>query len=168
MLDRDGVLGEQITESALDLPVLTTLVADAVSAVTLARLSAAGHQAVRQTHGYVFQHLVAGSPTVGELGALLGVTQQAASKTLTELEGLGYVRRARSDVDGRSRRIELAGAGREVVELGRRIRLELEGQLEDRVGPRRVKEARRTLAALLDVAGGHEVVARRRVPLPSP
>ena len=153
--------------AALDLPVLTTLVADAVTAATLARFRDAGHPAVRQAHGYVFQHLVAGSPTVSELGALLGVTQQAASKMLTELEGLGYVRRARSDADGRSRRVELTVAGRKVVELGRRIRLEIEGELVDRVGPRKVEEARRTLAALLDVTGGHEVVARRRVPLPT-
>lgn len=80
-----------------------------------------GHPALRTVHGYLIQRLLVGSPTVGELAEALGVTQQAASKSISELESLGYVRRVADAGDQRIRRVELTERGRDAVEQARRV-----------------------------------------------
>ncbi|MEZ4239345.1 MAG: MarR family transcriptional regulator [Myxococcota bacterium] len=70
----------------------------------------------------MFQHLVERSPTIGELAERLGVTQQAASKAVAELEGLGYVARAADPADSRVRRVSLTARGWDAVERARGAR----------------------------------------------
>jgi DNA-binding MarR family transcriptional regulator len=152
---------------ALDLPVLASLAGSAADEFLLARLRSAGHDRIRRSHGYVFQRLIAGAPTVTQLGAPLGVTQQAASKAVIELEQLGYVDRSADAADSRIRRIGLTARGREAVELGRRLRAELERALLATVEPADAAAARRVLVALLAASGGLAAISDRRVPMPS-
>ena len=49
---------------------------------------------VRYSHGFLIQQLVEGPRPVGEIAENLGVTSQAVSKAVRELEALGYVERA--------------------------------------------------------------------------
>jgi DNA-binding MarR family transcriptional regulator len=107
------------------------------------------------SHGYLIQHLVENEPKVGELGELLGVTQQAASKQLLELERLGYVRRVPDRVDGRIRRAQLTDRGRRLVEDSRRLRRELDVHGDE--------EVKRALIRLLVATGGAEKVLKRQV-----
>src|SRR4051794_5331833 len=72
----------------------------------LARLAAAGHPRLRFPHRVLFQHLLAGERSIGELATALGVTQQAVSKTVSELEALGYLER-RPGQDARVRLVAL-------------------------------------------------------------
>ncbi len=157
----------EVDPLALDLPVLASLAGSAADEFLLARLRADGHERISRSHGYVFQRLIAGAPTVTELGAALGVTQQAASKAVIELEQLGYVERSADAADSRIRRIALTDRGREVVQLGRRLRAELEQTLLATVDPADAAAARRVLVALLAASGGLEAIAGRSVPLPS-
>ena len=53
------------------------------------QLAAAGFDDVRDSHGYVVQGLLAGDTTVTALAARLGVSAQAVSKSVTELERAG-------------------------------------------------------------------------------
>ncbi|KAB2352295.1 MarR family winged helix-turn-helix transcriptional regulator [Actinomadura rudentiformis] len=133
--------------------------ADRVQAV----LDAAGHGDLRFSHGYVFQHLIEGAPTIGELAESLGVTQQAASKAVTELDGLGYTERFSDPLDARVRRVRLTDRGSEAVEIARRARTELERDLAERLGPQRLAAARTALEELLDELGGADAVRRRNV-----
>jgi hypothetical protein len=48
------------------------------------RLAAGGHADLRFADGFVFQHLVGGPVTVSALAERLGVTQQAASKSVAD------------------------------------------------------------------------------------
>lgn len=57
------------------------------------RLHAAGHADLRTSHGYVVQHVVEGPRPVGEIATRMGITQQAVSKTVGELVGIGYLER---------------------------------------------------------------------------
>ncbi|WP_307835994.1 MarR family winged helix-turn-helix transcriptional regulator [Phycicoccus sonneratiae] len=148
----------------LDLPVLVLLGARATDPWLLAASAPPG---VRSLHGYVVQHLVEDRPTVTDLAGRLGVTQQAASKWVAELEELGLVERRPDPADGRSRRVALTDAGRAMVRSARAARRSLEEQVADRVGDADVAVARRVLAALLDVVGAGEAVARRSVLPPS-
>jgi DNA-binding MarR family transcriptional regulator len=149
--------------SSLDLPTLAWLAGSAANEYLLARIRAGGHPDVRISHGYVFQYLLSGPRSIGELAELLAVTQQAASKSVLELESLGYVVRSADLRDSRVRRVELSALGRKVIERGRAARASLEGKLEAEVGVRTMNAARRALVALLEETGGVEAVRARRV-----
>jgi DNA-binding MarR family transcriptional regulator len=139
----------------LDLATLAHLAGSSANDAILARLHEIGHTGVRISHGYVIQHLIEGAPTVSELGELLGVTQQAASKQLLELERLGYVERVPDPADSRVRRARLTSRGRRLVEDSRRLRRELDVPGDE--------VAKRALIRLLDATGGTEKVLKRRV-----
>ncbi|GEM_PF-544313 len=166
----------------IDLPALVSLTGAAVDAHVLARLRESGHPGARRSHGYVIQALLAGEPAVGELAGELGVTQQAISKSVAELEALGYAERVPDARDARVRRIRLTPRGRELVDRTRAIRRELERAALAATGPDRARAtgraqaprpasddagaARRILEALLAASGGLEAVRARRAPVP--
>jgi DNA-binding MarR family transcriptional regulator len=140
----------------IDLATLAHLAGSAANDAILKQLHEIGHEGVRISHGYVIQHLIEGAPTVSELGELLGVTQQAASKQLLELERLGYVTRVPDSADSRIRRAQLTDRGRRLVRDSRRLRR----RLDAKVG---TDEAKQALIRLLDETGGTENVLRRRL-----
>ena len=57
------------------------------------RIAADGLDDLRMADGVVFQHLVPGPQPIGELAARVGAGEQAASKSVADLERRGYVRR---------------------------------------------------------------------------
>jgi DNA-binding MarR family transcriptional regulator len=67
---------------------------------------------LRFTDGFVFQQLVGGPVTIGALAEPLGVSQQAASKSVADLERRGYVARSRDPGDARALRVALPSAAR--------------------------------------------------------
>jgi len=93
----------------------------------------------------------------------MGVTQQAASKSVVELETLGLVQREGEAGDQRVRRVTLTDAGREVVESGRAARAHLEAKLVEALGDDVIATAKGALAALIDAVGGIDDLRGRRV-----
>lgn len=156
---------EAVPLEALDLGYLGLFVGMRVNDLVLEALHAAGFQGLRQAHGYVFQHLLGGARSISELAKLLEVTQQAASKTVAELERLGYVEETASE-DARVRRVQLSARGQAAVEKGRAVRAELEERFHRSQGRRAVEEARKVLANVLTSLGGAEAVRSRRVRSP--
>jgi DNA-binding MarR family transcriptional regulator len=158
----------RLDPATIDLATLTSLAAASANEYLLARLRSAGHENVRTSHGYVFQHLLGDTPpTVSELAELLGVTQQAASKSILELEALGYVERRPDEDDSRARRIALTAKGRAVIERGRTARAKLEAELAEALGSRTLESARRAMLVLLEHTGGLEAVKKRSAKPPS-
>lgn len=154
-----------MTPLDIDIATLAWLAGSAANRAFLAELRQMGHTGVRNSHGYVIQHLIEGAPTVSELAELLGVTQQAASKHLLELESLGYVARVADPADSRVRRAQLTDHGRRLVDDSRRLRQQLDDRLTKLAGTAATDEARRVLALLLDATGETaNVTARRAVP----
>lgn len=139
------------------------LAGSAANEYLLRAIRARGHDHLRISHGYLFQHLIEGEPTVTDLAAALGVTQQAASKLVAELDDLGYVERVVDAGDGRARRVRLTRRGRDAVQAVRDERRALDVAMEEIVGPERLADARDVLATLLDRVGGADAVAQRRV-----
>jgi DNA-binding MarR family transcriptional regulator len=133
--------------------------ADAIQA----RLAADGFDDLRFADGVVFQHLVERQVTVSALADRLGVTQQAASKAVADLERRSYVHREPDPTDARARLVTLTPRGREAVEGGRRHRAAVAGELEQRLGARRVEAARRLLIDAVRELGGEPAVRGRRV-----
>jgi DNA-binding MarR family transcriptional regulator len=127
------------------------------------RLAANGHDDLRFADGVVFQRLVDGPATIGVLAERLGITQQAVSKSIADLERRGYVRRFVDAADARARRVALTARGAAAIEAGRRHRAALQDELSERLGPRRVGGARRLLLDVLDELGASDTVRARRV-----
>jgi DNA-binding MarR family transcriptional regulator len=156
-----------VDATELNLPTLAMLAGVETSRSQLARLAAEGYPGVRRSHGYVFQHLVAGEPTIGALAAALGITQQGASKQVRELEELGYVERRAPEDDARARTVRLTTRGQLALGAGREIQAGLEAELVDRLGAEKVAAAKEVLAELLDVSGAAGFVRDRSFPAPT-
>jgi DNA-binding MarR family transcriptional regulator len=149
----------------LNVIVLTGLAGGSLERLQLARLAEAGFPGLRRSHGYVFQRLIDGSSTVGQLAKALGITQQGASKQVRELEDLGYVGRVPSPADARVRTIELTTRGRSAVETAREVQAALEAQVYEAVGPEKLAAAREALTAMLTMTGDAARIPSRSVPL---
>jgi DNA-binding MarR family transcriptional regulator len=146
-----------------DLVLWTQLLAESLNAAMLSALRERGHGELRYSHGFLIQRLVEGSRPVGEIASALGVTSQAVSKAVRELEALGYVERVTDPDDARVRRVALTARGRAAVEAGRDIRATLNAQFSGALGEDRTAAAAATLAAALDTLGGLDAVRGRRV-----
>jgi DNA-binding MarR family transcriptional regulator len=151
---------------ALDLLAAVSLAGGAVDGYVLAGLRAQGLAGLTVGHGYVVQRLVPGPATASEIAAALGVSQQAASKTVGELLRLGYVRHVDDPADRRRRPVELSPSGRRALEAGRELRADLERRVTAAVGADGVTAARDVLLAVLDVLGVSGNVRRRAMPPP--
>jgi DNA-binding MarR family transcriptional regulator len=131
------------------------------------RIAADGLDDLRFADGVVFQHLVSGPRTIGSLAERLGVSQQATSKAVADLERRGYVRRAADPADGRARQVALTERGQSAITAGRRHRAAVAAELGARLGEERVEAARRTLVDALEAFGGAAAVRGRRVRPPA-
>lgn len=130
----------------------------------LSEMKRAGFGDLRESHGFLVQHLLRGPHSVGELSRLMGVTQQAVSKTVAELTRSGYLETEAGD-DARVRLLRLSERGHASVLASRRIRDKLERRLAEKLGPKRVAALRATLGQALQELGGVAAVQGRRVPV---
>jgi DNA-binding MarR family transcriptional regulator len=146
-----------LDSDTLDLGYLALFAGNAVNQQVLVVL---GGKGLKPSQGYVVQFLLSGPKTIGELAKLLGVTQQAVSKTVAEM---GPLLADAPSEDGRVRRVELSAVGHETVEAARAARRKLDAKLRKRIGGRRVDIARAVLLEVLEMFGGLEAVRRRRV-----
>jgi DNA-binding MarR family transcriptional regulator len=151
----------------IDLVTAVNLAGLALTAETVRRLHAAGYADLRTAHGYVVQHVVEGPRPVGDIAARMGVTQQAVSKSVGELVGLGYLERTPDADDARVRLIGLSERGRAAVETTRRIRAEVESELTATLGTDRAAALHDAAVAAVEWAGGGDPMRARRVPPPS-
>jgi DNA-binding MarR family transcriptional regulator len=148
---------------SLDLGHLAQFVGQAYNEHVQDALRAAGFAELRDAHGYLFQHLLAVDPTIGELAERMEVTQQAVSKLVGELVTLGYVERAVDPDDARIRRIRLSARGREAVARARTARAELEARLANG----ETERTRTALIAVLRALGAEPRIRSRRVRPPT-
>lgn len=145
-----------------DLPLAALFAGWAMADEVSAALAADGFEDVRFADGVVFQHLVGGPIAVGELAERMGVSQQAASKAVADLERRGYVSRQRDPADARLRRVTLTDRGVAVIEAARHHRAALAERLAQRLGPRRAESARRLLVDVLGELGADAALRARR------
>jgi DNA-binding MarR family transcriptional regulator len=127
------------------------------------RLAGDGFDDIRFADGVVFQHLVGGPRAIGSLAERLAVSQQAASKSVADLERRGYVERIPDPADGRGRLAALTPRGEAAIAAGRRHRAALARELAHEHGEDRVEAARSLLLDVLAATGGDAAVRARRV-----
>ncbi|MFD7755048.1 MarR family winged helix-turn-helix transcriptional regulator [Streptomyces sp. NPDC059757] len=74
-----------------------------------------GHPDVRPAYGFALQAIGRDGATASEIGRRLGVSKQAAGKTVDRLESLGYVERVDDPQDGRRKLVRVTLRGVDVL-----------------------------------------------------
>ena len=123
-------------------------------------LARRGHQDMRPAHGFAMQAIGFSGATATEVGRRLGISKQAAGKTVERLETLGYVERAGDGGDRRRKLVRLTPRGTEALTLSAEIFNDIRARWAQTLGPDRVDELEASLRAMtpgesfrLDVPG---------------
>ncbi len=151
------------SDPILDLSLAALFAGHALNDEVLARVRARGYDGLRNAHGYVVQRLIEAPQPVGALAVELGVSQQAVSKSVAELERLGLVERRADPSDARVRIVALTERGRGAIEATREARREVVDELRETLGPRRIDAATKLLGEVLEARGLSPAVRGRRV-----
>lgn len=155
----------EIEGAALDLGYLALFAGMQCNARVLQVLHRAGHAGLRESHGYLIQHLLAGPRTASDLARRMGVSQQAAAKAVAELAELGYLEDAAA-IDARSRSVRLSRRGRRMIQSTRRLRAALLEEALAGLPARDIAAARAVLLHCLERLGGMPAVRGRRIAQP--
>lgn len=113
-----------------------------------ADLAAQGYPRIRPIHDFALHALLAGADTTSALARELGVTKQAAAKTVAFLEAEGYVSSATDERDTRRRRLTVTERGHALTRTGQAVFDELRARWAERIG---VDELERVEAALVEL-----------------
>jgi DNA-binding MarR family transcriptional regulator len=104
-----------------------------------AELARRGHPDLRPMHGFVFQAIGPGGTTAAELGRRLGISKQAAGKTIDALEQLGYTERGPDPADARRKVVRLTGRAIDALEISALTFDDLRARWADVLGPERLR-----------------------------
>ncbi|MEU8358654.1 MarR family transcriptional regulator [Nonomuraea sp. NPDC048882] len=103
-----------------------------------AELARQGHPDIRPMHGFVMQAIGPDGTTAVELGRTLGVSKQAAGKTIDTLERIGYVERTTDARDTRRKIVRLTPYGMDALNRSARIFDTLRARWADELGEDRL------------------------------
>ncbi|WP_158839901.1 MarR family winged helix-turn-helix transcriptional regulator [Saccharothrix deserti] len=125
-----------------------------------AELARQGHPDVRPAYGFAMQAIGRGGATASEVGRRLGVSKQAAGKTVDRLEVLGYVERVDDPADARRKLVRLTSHGIDALDRSAAIFEELRAEWAKALGVERLRALEVDLRTVvppglfrLDVAG---------------
>jgi DNA-binding MarR family transcriptional regulator len=112
-------------------------------------LAGRGHAELRPLHGFVFQAIGVDGTTAVELGRRLGISKQAAGKTIDSLERLGYVERGADPADRRSKVVRLTDRGLDALRQSAEIFDDLRSRWAATIGPQRLRSLEDDLRRLV-------------------
>lgn len=113
-----------------------------------AELARQGHPDLRPMHGFVLQAVGPGGATAADLGRRLGISKQAAGKTIDALERLGYLRRGTDPADARRKVVRLTARASDVLARSERIFDELRTRWAAAIGEDRLRAMESDLRAV--------------------
>jgi DNA-binding MarR family transcriptional regulator len=125
-----------------------------------AELARRGHPDLRPAHGFALQAIGTGGATATEVGRRLGVSKQAAGKTIEHLEELGYVYRDSDAADRRRKLVRITPHGLDALGNSALIFEDIRSRWNAELGPARLSALEADLRAMsadqafrLDVPG---------------
>lgn len=155
------------TSTDLDLSLLALFAGWAMTETVRQRMAEDGFPEVRFNDGVVIQHLLAEPLSISALAQRMGVTQQAASKTVADMDRRGLLARHRSPADARVTLLDLTDHARAAVEAARGHRAALDASLTEQIGAARIAETRAALTAILTRLDADQSIRNRRVRPPA-
>jgi DNA-binding MarR family transcriptional regulator len=109
-----------------------------------------GRPRLRRSHTSLFPYVDLEGTRITDLAERLGVTKQAVSQLVDDLEALGVLERVVDPDDARARRVRFTPRGRAGLLEGLAVLAALEDEYAEKIGKRRMAELRGGLVALLD------------------
>lgn len=109
-----------------------------------------GRPALRRAHTSLLPHIDLEGTRIGDLAVRLGVTKQAVSQLIDDLESMGVVERAVDPDDARARIVRFTPKGRAGLLDGLAVLKGLEDEAARAIGAARMKELHTTLEKLLE------------------
>ena len=147
----DEILREFARASGTDVGRLLAGASRAVNADLMSRLAAAGHPLIRPSHVAVFAGLQPGGSQISALAHAAGVSRQALSALVREVETLGYIRTSPDPDDRRAVLVELTDAGVEFCVAAIQISRDITREFERSWGSDALEQMRERLRS---IAGG--------------
>lgn len=144
----DDAIRELASAGEADLGRLLLRAFRTVNATVVGRLATLGHEAVRAPHAVVFMHLDAAGTRMTTLAQRSGMSRQATSGLVRELQTAGYVRVEPDPVDGRASRVTLTEKGVHFCLQASEAVRDLELQWQRILGPAGLDQIRASLRLL--------------------
>jgi len=132
---------------------------DAMNRTLAERIRARGYPDFQPSFTGVLAHIDTEGTRIGTVAARMGVTRQAASQRLREIEALGYIERVKDPRDGRAVIARHTKSGRRILLTAIDVMLGIEGEYEEILGR---KDLDRLKALLARLAGGIDPGGRLR------
>ena len=108
-----------------------------------------GVDTLRAAHTNLFPHIDMEGTRLTDLAARVGISKQAVGQLVDVLDELGAVERVPDPVDGRAKLIRFASeGGQPVLMRGMAVLGRLEEQMQQEIGPRRMKQLHRALLGI--------------------
>jgi DNA-binding MarR family transcriptional regulator len=155
----------EVALEQLDLAYLGMFLGLRVNDLVIERGRKAGLVDMRESHGYVIQHLIESERSITDIARRMEVSQQAASKAVAELVQLGVVELRPSD-DRRERLVRLTSRGWNAIRVTRSVRRQIDNKLRKIAGSGDYATAKRVLTACLEALGDVERIRQRRIRTP--
>jgi len=114
-----------------------------------AELARQGHPDVRPAYGFAMQAIGRDGATASELGRRLGVSKQAAGKTVDRLVELGYAERSADAADARRKLVRLTPRGYDVLARSAAVFEQLRAEWVEQLGGDGVRAVEANLRAVV-------------------
>ncbi|MFI6089287.1 MarR family winged helix-turn-helix transcriptional regulator [Streptomyces sp. NPDC051218] len=102
-------------------------------------LARQGHPDLRPAHGFAMQAIGARGASASEVGRRLGVSKQAAGKTIDRLIALGYAERTDDPADARRKLVRLTPHGTDALRRSAAVFDELRAEWAGQLGAGRLR-----------------------------
>jgi DNA-binding MarR family transcriptional regulator len=125
----------------------------AVDAEVKAALAERGFDEIQPGHHTLLRYLGEDGARPSELADRAGITRQAVTKTLDDLERLGLIERQPDAADGRGVVVRYTPRGLAALQVARARGKQLERRFASQLGAHRWRTVRNALEALFDAEG---------------
>jgi len=114
---------------------------------------ALGHKDLRPAHARLMVFLGWEGSRITDIAKAQDVTKNAVGQLVTELEDLGYVERVPDPADGRAKIVRYTRTGRALIGDAATIAEQLNAEIEEVIGAKRLGQLRTMLAEICDHLG---------------
>lgn len=104
-----------------------------------AELAGQGHPDIRPAHGFALQAIGPNGANASDLGRRLGISKQAAGKTVERLESLGYAVRVEDPADARRKIVRLTPHGVDALSRSAKIFDQLHAEWAKTIGSQHLR-----------------------------
>ena len=109
-----------------------------------------GLKGLRPAHTRLLPHIDLDGTRLTDLAERTGISKQAVGQLVEDLESMGLLKRVADPGDGRARLVTFTDSGKKGLLGGLALLSNLEEELSEKIGKKRIKELRETLTSIVE------------------